>query len=137
MNGPELRVRVHEAAIDGPIVGSSLGVALKACFKGITHFAFPALIPLTPGNTYAIEVSLESDINWGVVWQQVPDVYPVGTAIVRGGLGSGDLWFRTGLDHSSPLTTAYCADGLWQHLRQLDGTAFSDQPDCLQHIEHP
>ena len=132
--GASLQVNVREAAIDGSVVGSSLPVGLPDCFKGVALFSFPSLVALTPNEVYAIEVIITSQDNWGVVWQQHPDPYGRGEAVVIGAVGDADLWFRVGLRDSTPQTEAYCQDGLWQHVRQSDGNAFIDQSDCLQSV---
>lgn len=132
--GTSLHVNVRETAIDGSVVGSSLPVVLPNCFKGITVFSFPALVALTPDKVYAIEVVITSQDNWGVVWQQDPDAYGRGESVVTGAVTDADLWFQAGLRDSIPQAEAYCQDGLWQHLKQSDGSAFIDQSDCLQSI---
>jgi hypothetical protein len=132
--GPELRLHIHEAAIDGPIVGSSLSANLPNCFQGVTYFSFPTLVPLTPGKAYLIEIMQAASGNWGVVWQQQPDPYADGGSIVQGQPAQGDVWFRTGLADLTPLTEAYCMDGLWQHVSRSDGTRFDQQADCLQYL---
>jgi hypothetical protein len=129
-----LRVNLREATIDGPLVGSSSPVVLPDCFKGITFFGFPSLIALTPEQTYAIEVVVTSEDNWGVVWQQVPDSYSRGESIVLRGSGDGDLWFQEGLGSPTPLTEAYCQKSLWQHVRQADGSTFRNQAECSQYV---
>jgi hypothetical protein len=80
--GARLQVNIREAAIDGPLVGSSSPSVLPDCYKGITAFGFPSLIALTPDKAYVIEVVAASGDNWGVVWQQVPDSYSRGESIV-------------------------------------------------------
>jgi hypothetical protein len=132
--GARLLVNLREETIEGPLVGSSSPVALPDCFKGVTHFGFPALVALTPDKVYVIEVVVTSGDNWGVVWQQVPDAYPHGKSIVLGASGDTDLWLREGLRNSTPLTGAYCQNNLWQHVRRTDGSAFRDQADCIQYV---
>ncbi len=131
--GATLQVNLREAMIDGPLVGSSFPVVLPDCFKGITFFGFPSLIALTPDQTYAIEVVVTSDDNWGVVWQQAPDSYPRGESIVLGGSGAGDIWFQEGLGSPTPLTEAYCQKSLWQDVRRADGSTFRNQAECTQY----
>ncbi len=130
--GATLQVKVREQRIDGALIGSSAMVTLPSCFKGATLFAFPSLVRLMPGQRYVIEVLAVSGHNWGVVWQQLPDPYPAGHAVVRGEAGNGDLWFREGLVNAAPATTAYCEGDLWRSLRRTDGTAFTDQSECFQ-----
>lgn len=132
--GAILQVNIREAAIEGPLVGSSSPVVLPDCFKGITFFGFPSLIAFTPDRFYVIEVVVMSEDNWGVVWQQVPDSYPRGEAIVLGTSGDADIWFQEGLRNSTPLTEAYCQNSLWQHVKRADGGAFRDQGDCIQYV---
>ena len=132
--GARLQVNLHEAAIDGPLVGSSAPVVLPDCFKGIAFFGFPSLIALTTDEVYVVEVVVTSEDNWGVVWQQVPDSYPRGESIVLGAAGNSDIWFREGLRNSTPRTEAYCQSNMWQHVRRADGGAFKDQGDCLQYV---
>jgi hypothetical protein len=132
--GARLQVNVRESTIDGPLVGSSFPVVLPDCFKGVTLFGFPSLITLTPDAVYAIEVIVTSDDNWGVVWQQEPDAYGRGKAVVMGATADADLWFQAGLRTSTPLTEAYCRNGLWQRVKRSDGSAFVDQSDCLRSV---
>jgi hypothetical protein len=132
--GASLQVNIREAAIDGVIVGSSLPVVLPDCFKGITLFSFPSFITVTPDILYVIEVTATLEDNWGVVWQQVPDSYPHGEAIVLGESGDADIWFQEGLRNSTPLTEAYCQNSLWQHVQRADGSGFRDQNDCIRFV---
>jgi hypothetical protein len=132
--GARLQVKLHEATIDGPLVGSSSPSVLPDCYKGITAFGFPSLIALTPDNAYVIEVVVASGDNWGVVWQQLPDSYPRGESIVLGAASDADLEFQEGLRSSTPLTVAYCQNNLWQHVKRADGSAFRNQGDCIQYV---
>jgi hypothetical protein len=132
--GARLQVNIHEAAIDGSVVGSSFPVVLPDCFKGIAPFGFPSLITLTPDTAYVIEVAVTTGDNWGVVWQQVPDSYPRGEAVVLGEPGDADIWFQEGLRSSTPTTEAYCQNSLWQHVRRTDGSVFRNQGDCIQYV---
>ena len=132
--GARLQVKLHEAAIDGLLVGSSSPVVLPDCFKGITSFGFPSLIALTPDKVYAIEVVVMSGDNWGVVWQQLPDSYPRGESIVLGAASNADIEFQEGLRNSTPLTEAYCRNNLWQHVMRANGSVFKDQGDCIQYV---
>jgi hypothetical protein len=132
--GARLKVNLHEAAIDGPLVGSSSPIVLPDCFKGIAFFGFPSLIAVTPDKVYVMEVVVTSGDNWGAVWQQVPDAYPRGESMVLGASGNGDIWFQEGLRDFAPRTEAYCQNNLWQHVRRADGGAFKDQGDCLQYV---
>ena len=133
--GARLQVNLREAAIDGPLLGSSAPVVLPDCFKGIAFFGFPSLIALTPDKVYVVEVVVMSGDNWGVVWQQIPDAYPRGESVVLGAGGHSDIWFREGLRNSTPLTEAYCQSNLWQHVRRAAGGAFKDQGDCIQYVD--
>ena len=132
--GAKLQVNVREAAIDGPLVGTSSPVVISDCFRGITFFGFPTLIALTPGKVHAIEVVVTSENNWGLVWQQVPDAYPQGETIVLGAAGDGDIWFQEGLHNSIPLSEAYCQNDLWQHVKRADGRSFIDPSECGQYV---
>jgi hypothetical protein len=132
--GARLQVNIHEATIDGPLIGTSLPVGLPDCFKGITLFGFPSLIALTPDKVYVIEVVVASGDNWGVVWQQIPDSYPRGESVVLGMASNADIWFQAGLHNSTPVTEAYCQNNLWQYVRRADGQAFSDQGECIQYV---
>ena len=132
--GARLQVNIREAAIDCPLVGSSVPVVLPDCFKGIAFFGFPSLVALTPDKDYVVEVFVTSKDNWGVVWQQVPDSYPRGQSIVLGTSGNSDIWFQEGLRNSNPLTETYCQNNLWQHVRRADGSAFKNQGDCIQYV---
>jgi hypothetical protein len=132
--GASLLVNLREATIEGRLVGSSSPAVLPDCFKGVTYFGFPALVALTPDKAYVIEVVITSGDNWGVVWQQVPDSYPRGKSIVLGASGDADLWFHAGLRNPTPLTGAYCQNNFWQQVRRTDGSAFSDQADCIQYV---
>lgn len=133
--GARLQVNIREAAMDGPLVGSSAPIALPDCYRGVTFFGFPSLIALTPDNVYVVEVLVTSEDNWGVVWQQDPDPYPRGESIVLGEAGHGDIWFQEGLRNATPLTEAYCQNNLWQHVTRADGSAFRNQGDCLQYVK--
>ena len=132
--GASLQINIREAAIDGPLVGSSAPVVLPDCFKGIAFFGFPSLIALTPDKVYVVEVVITSEDDWGVVWQQVPDSYLRGESMVLGTAGDADIWFQEGLRNSTPLTEAYCQNSLWQHVRRADGGAFKDQGDCIRYV---
>jgi hypothetical protein len=130
----KLHVNVHEATIDGPLAGTSLPVVISDCLRGTTFFGFPALIELTPGKVYAIEVVVTSGDNRGVVWQQVPEAYPQGETVVLGAAGDGDIWFQEGLLNSTPLSKAYCQNDLWQHVKRADGSSFRNQGECIQFV---
>ncbi len=132
--GARLQVNIHKATIDGPLVGASSSVVLPDCFKGVTFWDFPALVALTPGEVYVVEVVVMSGDNWGVVWQQIPDSYPRGASVVLGKASNADIWFQEGLRESTPPTEAYCQDNLWQHVRRSDGSAFHDQEECVQYV---
>ena len=132
--GARLQVKLHEATIDGRLVGTSSPVILPDCFKGITFFGFPSLIAVTPDKVYVIEVIVTSGDNWGVVWQQLPDSYPRGESVVLGASGVTDIGFQEGLRNSTPLTEAYCQNNLWQHVKRTDGSAFKGQSDCIQYV---
>ena len=132
--GARLQVKLHEATIDGPLVSTSSPVILPDCFKGITFFGFPSLIPVTRDKVYVIEVIVTSGDNWGVVWQQLPDSYLRGESVVLGASGVTDIGFQEGLRNSTPLTEAYCQNNLWQHVKRADGRAFKDQSDCIQYV---
>jgi hypothetical protein len=132
--GARLQVNIHEATIDGPLVGVSSPVALPKCFKGITFWDFPALVELTPDKVYVLEVVVTSGDNWGVVWQQVPDAYPRGESIVLGTTSNADIWFQEGLRASTPPLAAYCQNNLWQQVKRADGSAFNDQGECIQYV---
>jgi hypothetical protein len=131
--GATLQVNIREAVIDGPLLGSSFPVILPDCFKGITFFGFPSLIAVTPEKVYVIEVIVTSKDNWGVIWQQAPESYLRGEAIAHGAASDADLWFRVGLRNSTPLTEAYCQNGLWQQVSRANGNTFRDQSDCIQY----
>ena len=132
--GSRMQVNIREAAVGGPLLGSSSPVLLPDCFKGITIFGFPSLITLTPDKVYVIEVTVTSEDNWGVVWQQAPDSYPRGESIVLGASSNADIWFKEGLQNSSPLTEAYCQHNLWQHVKRADGSGFKNEGDCIQYV---
>ena len=133
-SGAKLQVYLHEATIEGPLVGASSPAVVPDCFKGITYFSFPTLIALTPNKVYVIEVVVNSEDNWGVIWQQIPDAYPLGKSIVLGILGDTDLWFQEGLRDPTPLTEAYCHNTLWRYVKPADGGDFHDQSDCIQYV---
>ena len=131
--GERLQANLHAAALDGPLVGMSEPVVIPSCFRGMTFFGFPSLIPLTPGKVYVIEIVVISGDNLGVVWQQDPDAYPRGESIVRGLAGKTDVWFQEGLRTSTPPTEAYCQNNLWQQVKRADGSAFQSQDECMQY----
>jgi hypothetical protein len=132
--GATLQVNIREAVIGGPLLGSSDPVTLPDCFKGVAFFGFPSFIAVTPEKTYAIEVIVTSQDNWGVIWQQEPESYPRGEALALGATSEADLWFRAGLRSPTPLADAYCLNGLWQQVRRANGSAFSDQDNCIQYV---
>ncbi len=132
--GARLQVNLREAAIDGPLVGSSSPVVLPDCFKGIVFFGFPSLLAVTPDKVYVVEVVVVSGENWGVVWQQVPDAYSRGESVVLGASGNGDIWLQEGLRNLNPQAEAYCRDNLWRRVRRADGGTFKDQGDCIQSV---
>jgi hypothetical protein len=89
---------------------------------------------MTPGQVYVFEVIASAQDTWGVIWEQTPAAYPHGAAIVLGAASNADLWFRTGLRGSTPLSEAYCKNGLWQHVSHPDGSAWQSENDCLQYV---
>ncbi len=129
-----LQVNIREDAIDGPLVGTSRPSMVSGCDQGDVFFDFPALVTLKIGKLYVLEILVSSASNWGVVWQQIPDSYPRGEALVLGSVGNADLWFQEGLLHPTPITAAYCQDNLWQHVKRTDGSRFTDRNDCEQYI---
>ncbi|HEX7976333.1 MAG TPA: hypothetical protein VF498_18120 [Anaerolineales bacterium] len=140
--GIELFVNIRKTTIDGPILGTSNIVQLPDKFSGNTRFTFPAVVSLTPGELYVIEVVPASgqDVyktNWGIRyggnWMGSP--YPGGSAIFKG-IESPiiDLWFWEGLASKSPQTSASCKKGLWAYLSRADGSSFVNQGDCIQYV---
>jgi|CXWL01.1.fsa_nt_gi hypothetical protein len=110
--GISMFVRIREGAMNGVILGTSVGVALPdfspAPFISpvLTHFDFPAMVVLTPGNTYVMEVVNTSLGDIGVFATSFnQDRYALGEAYFLGQLASistpsnspVDLWFRQGL----------------------------------------
>ena len=93
-----LLVNVREGDIFGPIVGTSDSV-VASDFDGVTRFNFEEIVPLNPGETYVIDVVLESGSNWGIGSSGGPfSTYPDGNQILNGEpQPNNDLWFREGL----------------------------------------
>jgi hypothetical protein len=94
----EVRVVIREGGIIGTIVATSLPATLRYGFWGVVHFGFASTVHLTPGETYAAEISVkEGGGNVGVGGGA--GGYSRGRAIVGGEAIGEDLWFREG---SSP-----------------------------------
>lgn len=133
--GVELYVNIRQSTIDGPILGTSNLLQLPDNFSGETHFTFPSLVRLTPGELYVIEVvAVGSD--WGIGSSGGPSsTYPGGTWIIMGVAGdNNDLWFREGLANTTPQSSDYCKKDLWASLSRADGSAFKNQGDCIQYV---
>jgi hypothetical protein len=154
--GAELYVNIREATIDGTIVGTSDTLQLpdnfpfhQYPFSYGTHFTFPSLISLTPGEVYVIEVVVIGGLdwewialhNWGVASFGYADSpgyvdYPGGMQIVNGTEISGsDLWFQEGLATSIPQTREYCKNGLWAYLSRADGSSFKNTGECMKYVQ--
>jgi hypothetical protein len=141
--GAELYVNIREASIYGAILGTSYTVQLPDNFSGVTHFTFPSLISLLPGEVYVIEVVVIGGMewimlyNWGVgsqAWDSTD--YPGGTWILQGiEIPNNDLWFQEGLASSVPQTPDYCKKGLWAYLSRADGSSFKNTGECMKYIK--
>jgi hypothetical protein len=145
--GAELYVNIREATMYGTILGTSDTLQLpprfpfeRFPFSGVSHFTFPSLIPLTPGEVYVIEVVVIGGAdeivlhNWGL--GSVASDYPGGSRIIYGieNLGN-DLWFQEGVASSVPQTQAYCKKGLWAYLSRADGSRFKNTGECMKYVK--
>jgi hypothetical protein len=63
-SGARLVVNIRESTIYGPILGTSNILQLPEGFYGVTHFTFPSVVPLTPGQKYVIEVVVVAGGSW-------------------------------------------------------------------------
>ncbi len=141
--GAQLYVNIREATIYGTILGTSDTLQLPDKFSGITHFTFPSLTSLTPGEVYVIEVVVIGGVdwillyNWGVgsrgTWD--PMGYPGGTWILNGvEIPGNDLWFQEGLANSRPQTREYCKNSLWAYLSRADDSSFKNPGECMKYV---
>jgi hypothetical protein len=94
--GVNLQLNIRALSILGAIVGTSLVVPLPDAFFGVTHFDFPAPVPLAPAGIFVIEVLVVEGQNWGV-GSSGDGTYPGGDQIIHGvNFPDNDLWFREG-----------------------------------------
>jgi hypothetical protein len=154
--GAELYVNIREATIYGTILGTSDTLQLpdnypfhQYPFSYGTHFTFPSLISLTPGEVYVIEVVVVGGLdwewialhNWGVASFGYADSpgyvdYAGGMQIVNGVESPGsDLWFQEGLASSIPQTREYCKNGLWAYLSRAHGSRFKNTGECMKYVQ--
>ncbi len=136
---PRLQVSIREATIRGTLVGQSEPFApANNRYRGVAYFHFPALVRLTPGSLYVVEVA---DVS-GKAPQCVESLvgvtdlnpYPRGRQILSGEpQPNEDLFFREGLARATPPSADYCREGLWQHLSRPDGRAFQSEDDCVRY----
>ncbi|MFO0964416.1 MAG: PEP-CTERM sorting domain-containing protein [Gemmataceae bacterium] len=101
-------VNIRNTDLSGAILGTSSVTTLPDAFGGgLVHFDFPAVVPLTPGNVYAIELV---PVTLGVsnvftVRLGLSNPYPGGTYFTSpGNPVTADAVFREGL-HQAALTT--------------------------------
>jgi hypothetical protein len=96
--GATLVVNIRQDTITGPLLGTSLSVSLQDLFPGITHFDFPATVPLVPGQLYVIEALVASGDFAEIGSSGGPfSTYPGGNQILQGvPQPNNDLWFREG-----------------------------------------
>jgi hypothetical protein len=97
--GATLAATIRADTTNGAVLAVSGPVVLPDGWEGVSRFEFAELVPLTPGNRYALEVRLLAGDNWGVdsyglLWPSYAGGrYFVGPHQVNG----TDMWFRTGV----------------------------------------
>jgi hypothetical protein len=98
--GANLSVNIRAGSLSGSVLGTSGVVSLPDGFNGLTHFDFSAPVGLVPGQTYVIEIVVQSGDVWAVgITDGFPnDPYSRG-ALLHGQQASpfADLWFREGV----------------------------------------
>src|SRR3990170_1808905 len=101
--GTTIRVTIREGTIDGSVVGETTSV-VRGGTTDWWHFDFHKKPKLTPGATYVIQLSVDTNPPNPVSHQFLaamtgsflnPDPYLDGTRIEKGVPVSGDLCFRT------------------------------------------
>lgn len=95
--GASLQLNIRALTIFGAIVGTSFVVPHPDAFFGVTHFDFPAPVPLVPG-IFVMEIIVVGGDSWGVGSSGGPvSTYPGGDQIIQGvNFPDNDLWFREG-----------------------------------------
>jgi hypothetical protein len=133
--GGSALVRIREASIAGPIIGTSATSHFPNCFVGILRFEFPSVIPLTSGSLYVIEAVYVSGNTSAAAGYDGTSTYSGGREIIEGVPHEDkDLWFREGLANFIPETKDECRKGGWQELVRPDGTPFRNQGDCIHYV---
>lgn len=130
----QVKVNIHGATINGPVIGASIVASLAPCFDDIARFQFPSVVPLVPGSVYVLEPVYVGGRE-AMVGAAVSDTYSGGAAISLGQrYTNSDLWFREGILVSIATTREDCKNGGWQQLTRADGTMFKNQGDCIKFV---
>lgn len=111
----DLKVRVREGAIDGPVLGESEVVRVEDGYFAPVQFSFATPVVLTPGVTCVLEpVVLPGGGNPMIGGNEAPG-YPGGRVILAGAPVASDLWFQTGATEDVPTGTT-----TWGRIKALD-----------------
>lgn len=133
--GGDLRVRIKKTSItSGAIIGESNTIHFDNCFVGLRQFQFPSYVPLTPGQTYFIEVVYVSGNTSAVFLDLNSSFYPAGSFYLSGAETPGDLVFQEGIFYSLPTSQCDCVDHLGQ-LLSPSGKPFKNLRECLQFVK--
>lgn len=103
--GATLVVNLRSNAINGPILRTSIPVALNDGYRGTVSFFFSSAVPVVINTTYFFEVAAQSGDNWGIT--TLGDTYSNG-AFYGGGFpfSAADMWFREGIVVPEPTSAA-------------------------------
>jgi len=98
-------INLRENAFNGPIISSTTPIVLANKSTQISTFYFPANIPVTPGQLYFFEPTLQSAGILDIGYKN-PSTYLGGDAWNNGFQDTGDYWFREGIVVPEPSTVA-------------------------------
>jgi hypothetical protein len=100
------QIAIHQGTITAPVLGLSGQVSVSASGNN-TQFTFPSTVPLTPGDTYVLEViQIAGNSGWGVevpgsavVGGQTIDMNYPGGRLIYGGApqATEDMIFQEGI----------------------------------------
>src|SRR5262249_13722754 len=106
--GATLYVNLRTGTVSGPLLGSTVPVAMTDGFVGIATFLFSAPLSLTPGVTYFLEPVVQSGDSWNINGTEYG--YPDGSFWYGGNPQlASDLWFREGIVVPEPSSLSLVA----------------------------